>query len=138
MIEASSAVVQHRCAGAGVAEVMAYLNGVHMPKVGRPATCPAQRSSMSKSVQKRRNILQSSVFERRVTLCVLTPLADPLQIFNLKTLVVKFVSCAAAVGVGLPVGPEGPMIHMGALVTNLSNCCHLHCDGHRIVVCWRL
>jgi len=78
-------------AGAGVAEVMAYLNGVHMPKI-----------------------------------------------FNLKTLVVKFVSCAAAVGVGLPVGPEGPMIHMGALVTNLSNCCHLHCDGHRIVVCWRL
>lgn len=39
------------------------------------------------------------------------------QIFNIKTFAVKFMSCAAAVGVGLPVGPEGPMIHMGALVS---------------------
>ncbi len=38
------------------------------------------------------------------------------HIFNLKTLAVKFVSCACAVGSGMPVGPEGPMIHMGALV----------------------
>jgi len=35
------------------------------------------------------------------------------HIFNIKTLVVKFLSCMAAVGCGLPVGPEGPMIHMG-------------------------
>ncbi len=35
------------------------------------------------------------------------------HIFNIKTLVVKFFSCVAAVGCGLPVGPEGPMIHMG-------------------------
>lgn len=38
------------------------------------------------------------------------------HIFNIKTLVVKFFSCACAVGSGLPVGPEGPMIHMGSLV----------------------
>ena len=38
------------------------------------------------------------------------------HIFNLRTLLVKFVSCACAVGSGMPVGPEGPMIHMGALV----------------------
>ncbi|XP_022340708.1 chloride channel protein C-like isoform X1 [Crassostrea virginica] len=38
------------------------------------------------------------------------------HIFNVKTLAVKFFSCVAAVGCGLPVGPEGPMIHMGALV----------------------
>ena len=38
------------------------------------------------------------------------------QIFSLETLVVKFVSCAAAVASGLPVGPEGPMVHIGALV----------------------
>ncbi|XP_071176665.1 chloride channel protein C-like isoform X2 [Mytilus edulis] len=38
------------------------------------------------------------------------------HIFNIKTLAVKFFSCVAAVGCGLPVGPEGPMIHMGALV----------------------
>ena len=35
------------------------------------------------------------------------------HIFNVKTLVVKFFSCVCAVSSGLPVGPEGPMIHMG-------------------------
>lgn len=38
------------------------------------------------------------------------------HIFNIKTLIVKFFSCACAVSSGLPVGPEGPMIHMGSLV----------------------
>ncbi|XP_013401688.1 chloride channel protein B [Lingula anatina] len=37
---------------------------------------------------------------------------------NLKTFIVKFMSCACAVGGGLPVGPEGPMIHIGAIVGN--------------------
>ena len=37
-------------------------------------------------------------------------------IFNVKTLVVKFISCFLAVGSGLPVGPEGPMIAMGAMI----------------------
>ncbi|KAL4443355.1 hypothetical protein ABPG75_011092 [Micractinium tetrahymenae] len=55
--------------GAGVAEVMAYLNGCFIPKI-----------------------------------------------LNIKTFAVKFLSAATAVGSGLPVGPEGPMIHMGAIV----------------------
>ncbi|XP_041457216.1 chloride channel protein C-like [Lytechinus variegatus] len=38
------------------------------------------------------------------------------HIFNVKTLVVKFFSCICAVSSGLPVGPEGPMIHMGSLI----------------------
>lgn len=39
------------------------------------------------------------------------------HIFNIKTLVAKFFSCCFAVGgAGLPIGPEGPMIHMGALI----------------------
>ena len=28
-------------------------------------------------------------------------------------MLVKFFSCVCAVGAGLPIGPEGPMIHLG-------------------------
>ena len=38
------------------------------------------------------------------------------QVFNVHTLLVKFASCALAVGSGLPVGPEGPMVHIGAMI----------------------
>ncbi len=38
------------------------------------------------------------------------------RVFNIKTLIVKFVSCVLAVASGLPVGPEGPMIHLGAIL----------------------
>jgi chloride channel 7 len=56
-------------AGAGVAEVMAYLNGCHMPRI-----------------------------------------------WDVRTFGVKFLSALTAVASGLPVGPEGPMIHMGASI----------------------
>jgi len=61
--------VAPEAAGAGVSEVMAYLNGCDIP-----------------------------------------------NILTLKTLVVKFLSAALAVGSGLPVGPEGPMVHIGAIM----------------------
>ena len=35
---------------------------------------------------------------------------------QVQTLIVKFLSCAFAVGCGMPVGYEGPMIHLGSLV----------------------
>jgi chloride channel 7 len=38
------------------------------------------------------------------------------KIFNVRTIVAKFFSCAFAVGAGMPVGPEGPMIHLGAML----------------------
>lgn len=38
------------------------------------------------------------------------------KIFQMKTLVVKFLACLLAVGSGLPAGPEAPMIHLGAMV----------------------
>ena len=34
----------------------------------------------------------------------------------MRTLGVKFLSCCLAVASGLPVGPEGPMVHIGAAV----------------------
>ena len=37
------------------------------------------------------------------------------DIFKVQTLIVKFLSCAFAVGCGMPVGYEGPMIHLGSL-----------------------
>ncbi|CBY13398.1 unnamed protein product [Oikopleura dioica] len=38
------------------------------------------------------------------------------HIYNVRTLLAKFASCAFAVSAGLFAGPEGPMIHIGALV----------------------
>jgi chloride channel 7 len=38
------------------------------------------------------------------------------KVFNVATFGVKFVSTVCAVASGLPVGPEGPMIHLGAMV----------------------
>ena len=38
------------------------------------------------------------------------------RVFNIRTLFVKFTSCVLAVASGLPVGPEGPMIHLGAIL----------------------
>ncbi len=60
-----------------------------------------------------------------------------LQIFNLKTFAVKFLSAVTAVGSGLPVGPEGPMIHLGAIVGE----CELRwdaCDYRGQIAVWEL
>jgi len=38
------------------------------------------------------------------------------KVFNIFTVAVKFASCVLCVSSGLPVGPEGPMIHMGAAI----------------------
>jgi len=74
LVYASTWLVVNRApeaAGAGVAEVTAYLNGCFIPKI-----------------------------------------------LNIKTFYVKFLSAVAAVGSGLPVGPEGPMIHIGAIIAS--------------------
>ena len=42
-----------------------------------------------------------------------------LQMFEWKTSAIKFISCACCVGAGLPVGPEGPMIFLGATLGGL-------------------
>lgn len=39
--------------------------------------------------------------------------------FSLSVVYAKFASCGLAVGSGLPVGPEGPMIHMGSIIGSL-------------------
>eukprot|EP01060_Flectonema_neradi_P012884 TRINITY_DN19677_c0_g1_i1.p1 TRINITY_DN19677_c0_g1~~TRINITY_DN19677_c0_g1_i1.p1 ORF type:complete len:889 (+),score=106.48 TRINITY_DN19677_c0_g1_i1:172-2838(+) len=38
------------------------------------------------------------------------------KVFTVRVLVAKFLSCMFAVGSGLPVGPEGPMIHIGSML----------------------
>lgn len=53
------------------------------------------------------------------------------QILNIRTFVVKFLSAATAVGSGLPVGPEGPMIHMVRLF-----CCAVS-RSCRVFFFWR-
>lgn len=39
--------------------------------------------------------------------------------FEWRTSAIKFLSCALCVGAGLPVGPEGPMIFLGAALGGL-------------------
>ena len=53
------------------------------------------------------------------------------HIFSLSTLVAKFLSCVMAIGCGMPVGPEGPMIHLGSVTG-----CMLHgfgADSHSML-----
>ncbi|KAH9578599.1 CBS domain [Trypanosoma melophagium] len=38
------------------------------------------------------------------------------RIFNIRNLIIKTLSCILAVSSGLPVGAEGPMIHIGSLI----------------------
>lgn len=51
-----------------------------------------------------------------VTLIRIVAGAHQSKIFDPRTLAVKFCSCVCAVSSGMPVGPEGPMIHMGSMV----------------------
>eukprot|EP00892_Ulva_mutabilis_P010524 jgi/Ulvmu1/7844/UM004_0074.1 len=62
-------MVAPAASASGVPQIMAFLNGVRMPKI-----------------------------------------------LNMWTFIVKFWSCALSVAAGLPVGPEGPIIHMGAFL----------------------
>lgn len=71
------------------------------------------------------------------------------HIFNFKTMLVKFFSCVCAVGAGLPIGPEGPMIHLGYVACYLLNAvelplsdhpkCHIYLSGYlqEVVACER-
>ena len=59
------------------------------------------------------------------------------HVFNVKTLLVKFTSCILAVGSGIPVGPEGPIIHIGALLgaglpTGRSRTLGVACENTRL------
>lgn len=41
------------------------------------------------------------------------------NLLRFETLVTKFVGTVCAVGAGLPMGPEGPMVHIGACVASV-------------------
>ncbi|XP_076815151.1 chloride channel protein C-like [Clavelina lepadiformis] len=79
--------------GSGIPEMMGVLNG----SIGASVVTPRSRFLQEKYFKyfnygsfKPRNVIQ--------------------------TLVTKFWSCVLAVASGLPVGPEGPMVHMGGLI----------------------
>ena len=86
-------------AGSGVPEVMAYLNGCLLPR----ARCahPSRRPSSCCSSAPPQ------------------PFPAGAQMFEWRTSAIKFLSCALCVGAGLPVGPEGPMIFLGASLGGL-------------------
>jgi chloride channel 7 len=46
------------------------------------------------------------------------------KLLNAWTFVVKFFSCSFVVAAGLPVGPEGPLIHMGAILGSAMSGLH--------------
>ena len=46
------------------------------------------------------------------------------KLLNVWTFVVKFWSCSLVVAAGLPVGPEGPLIHMGAILGSAMSGLH--------------
>lgn len=55
------------------------------------------------------------------------------HVLNMKAFAVKFFSCCCAVGAGLPVGPEGPMIHMGCVRCFSVRSLHINtCFSHKI------
>lgn len=98
--------------GAGVAEVTAYLNGCFMPKVGARSTAVHMCQVLGAFANPPINFLPTVCHPPSCP----TPHSLLCQILNIRTFAVKFLSAATAVGSGLPVGPEGPMIHMGAAV----------------------
>lgn len=53
------------------------------------------------------------------------------NIFSLRVIVIKFISCAFSVASGLPVGQEGPMIALGAAVGAGVGSGDLDCDGEK-------
>lgn len=62
------------------------------------------------------------------------------RIFNVRNLVVKTLSCVLAVSAGMPVGTEGPIIHIGSLIgaglpTGRSR--SLHCSATSLLQSFR-
>lgn len=60
------------------------------------------------------------------------------RIFNVKTFCAKFLSCVTAIGSGMPIGPEGPMIHLGWVFSFFSNsapkCWIGHCQNSSLSI----
>ena len=120
VLGASSAVVLFapEAAGAGVDKVMAFLNGCHLPRVRTLSSSAQVLSMLLRPHPGALSGLSSCLYQSALQRCdaPVLPRRHPagLQLFNVRTLGVKFASCCLAVASGVPVGPEGPMVHIGA------------------------
>ncbi len=53
------------------------------------------------------------------------------NLLRFSTLITKFVGTVCAVSSGLPMGPEGPMVHIGACVASVIT--YMECSEYRSV-----
>jgi chloride channel 7 len=58
------------------------------------------------------------------------------HILSFKTLVTKIIGCALSVASGLAIGPEGPMVHIGACIASNITYAHANLLGSDWSSCW--
>lgn len=122
-------LVQPSAASSGIPEVIAYLNGTHQRKIFNVRTLTIKvcvpTPSIAPPPSPPTDVYAPAGLCRQPQARDVRTLAPPSSHASLRPAEPpparcrpcrQFISCFLAVGSGLPVGPEGPMIHMGAMI----------------------